>query len=45
MTDTSSPVADACFDTAPFAFEGTLKRLHFRKLPAGEPEFPGIPDD
>jgi arylsulfatase len=43
--DTSSPVADAYFDRAPFAFEGTLKRLHFRNLPAGGPEFPGLPDD
>jgi arylsulfatase len=43
--DTSSPVADAYFDEAPFEFEGTLKRLHFRNLPAGEPEFPGLPDD
>lgn len=45
MMDTSSPVADACFDRAPFEFEGTLKRLHFRNLPAGEPELPGLPDD
>jgi len=30
--DTNSPVADAYFDRAPFAFEGELKRLHFRKL-------------
>lgn len=43
--DTGSQVADAYFDEAPFAFEGTLKRLHFRNLPAGEPEFPGLPDD
>jgi len=27
--DTSSPVADAYFDRAPFAFNGTLRRLHF----------------
>ncbi len=31
--DTSSPVADDYFDKAPFRFEGTLKRLHFRNLP------------
>ena len=37
--DTSSPVADDYFDRAPFEFEGTLKRLHFTNLPAGEPEF------
>jgi len=30
--DTLSPVADAYFDMAPFAFEGTLKRLHFKNL-------------
>ena len=30
--DTLSPVADAYFDRAPFAFEGTLKRLHFANL-------------
>jgi arylsulfatase len=30
--DTSSPVADDYFDKAPFAFEGTLKRLHFANL-------------
>jgi arylsulfatase len=27
--DTNSPVADAYFDRAPFAFNGTLRRLHF----------------
>ncbi len=32
--DTSSPVADDYRDKAPFAFEGTLKRLHFENLPA-----------
>ena len=31
-TDTLSPVADAYFDKAPFAFEGTLKRLYFKNL-------------
>ncbi|MEE4108760.1 MAG: hypothetical protein V2I24_05395 [Halieaceae bacterium] len=30
--DTSSPVADAYFDKAPFAFEGELRNLHFRYL-------------
>jgi len=30
--DTSSPVADDYFDKAPFAFEGTLKKLHFTNL-------------
>jgi len=30
--DTASPVADDYFDQAPFAFEGTLKRLHFENL-------------
>jgi len=30
--DTNSPVADDYFDEAPFAFGGTLKKLHFRNL-------------
>ncbi|MFZ1956314.1 MAG: sulfatase/phosphatase domain-containing protein, partial [Desulfobacterales bacterium] len=30
--DTASPVADDYFDKAPFAFEGTLKKLHFAYL-------------
>jgi arylsulfatase len=30
--DTSSAVADAYFDKAPFAFEGSLKKLHFKNL-------------
>lgn len=30
--DTGSPVADAYSKSAPFAFEGTLKRLHFENL-------------
>jgi len=30
--DTLSPVADDYFDKAPFEFEGTLKRLHFKYL-------------
>jgi arylsulfatase len=32
--DTSSPVADAYFDKAPFAFEGELKKVYFRYLGA-----------
>jgi arylsulfatase len=42
--DTSSPVADAYFDRAPFAFEGTLERLHFENL-ASKVAIPVIPDD
>jgi arylsulfatase len=30
--DLNSPVADDYFDKAPFEFEGTLKRLHFKYL-------------
>jgi arylsulfatase len=30
--DTSSPVANDYFDRAPFAFEGSLKKLHFAHL-------------
>jgi arylsulfatase len=30
--DTNSPVANDYFDRAPFAFEGTLNRLHFKNL-------------
>ena len=30
--DTMSPVADDYFDKAPFAFEGTLNKLHFKNL-------------
>ena len=30
--DTASPVADDYFDKAPFKFEGTLKKLHFKYL-------------
>jgi len=30
--DTCSPVANDYFDKAPFKFEGTLKRLHFKYL-------------
>ena len=43
--DTSSPVADDYFDKAPFAFEGTLKQLHFKNLPLEQPAFVGSPDD
>jgi arylsulfatase len=43
--DTSSPVADAYFDNAPFAFEGTLKSLRFKNLQAARPAFPRSPDD
>ena len=30
--DTASPVADDYFDKAPFAFNGTIERLHFKNL-------------
>ena len=30
--DLNSPVSDAYFDTAPFKFEGSLKKLHFKYL-------------
>ena len=30
--DTASPVADDYFAKAPYKFEGTLKRLHFKYL-------------
>jgi len=44
--DTSSPVADAYFDHAPFAFEGTLKRLHFANLPVEQAAHaPRLDDD
>jgi arylsulfatase A-like enzyme len=44
--DLNSPVADAYYDKAPFAFEGNLKRLHFKNLPAGDPSFmPSLDDD
>ncbi|MFG0285359.1 MAG: arylsulfatase [Phycisphaerales bacterium JB039] len=43
--DTSSPVADDYFDQAPFEFEGTLHRLHFRNLPAERGAVPIVPDD
>jgi hypothetical protein len=43
--DTSSPVADDYFDKAPFAFEGTLKRLYFKNLQPERPAFTRSPDD
>jgi arylsulfatase len=43
--DTSSPVANDYFDRAPFEFEGTLKRLQFKNLPAGDPGFMLSPED
>jgi arylsulfatase len=43
--DTSSPVADAYFEKAPFTFEGTLKRLHFKNLQDERPAFTRSPDD
>jgi hypothetical protein len=43
--DTSSPVADDYFDRAPFAFEGTLRRLHFKNLQQESPSFMPLPDD
>jgi arylsulfatase len=42
--DTSSPVADAYFDRAPFEFEGKLERLHFENL-APQAAIPVVPDD
>jgi arylsulfatase len=43
--DTSSPVANDYLDKAPFAFEGTLKKLHFANLQAERAELPVMPDD
>jgi len=43
--DTNSPVADAYFDAAPFAFQGTLKRLHFANLQEQAPAYARSPDD
>jgi arylsulfatase len=42
--DTSSPVANAYFDKAPFEFEGRLARLHFENL-APQAAIPVMPDD
>jgi arylsulfatase len=43
--DTSSPVANDYLDKAPFAFEGTLKKLHFANLQAERSALPVVPDD
>ncbi len=43
--DTCSPVADAYFDKAPFAFEGKLKHLYFKNLLDERPAFKRTPDD
>ena len=43
--DTCSPVADAYFDKAPFAFEGALKQLHFKNLQDERPAFKKSQDD
>jgi arylsulfatase len=43
--DTCSPVADDYFEEAPFAFNGTLKRLHFKNLQEQRPAFRRSPDD
>ena len=43
--DTCSPVADDYFHEAPFAFEGTLKRLYFKNLLDEKPAFKRSPDD
>jgi len=43
--DTSSPVADDYFEKAPFKFEGTLLRLHFKNLQEKRPAFKRSPDD
>ncbi len=43
--DTSSPVADGYFEQAPFAFDGTIERLHFKNLSDRKQETTGVPDD
>jgi arylsulfatase len=43
--DLGSPVADDYYDKAPFKFEGTLKRLHFKNLAAKRTVLPWVPDD
>jgi arylsulfatase len=43
--DTCSPVADAYFDEAPYAFEGKLHRLYFKNLLEERPAFKRSPDD
>jgi hypothetical protein len=39
-----SPAADDCIDKAPFAFEGTPKRLHFTYLLVEQPALTPSPD-
>ena len=43
--DTSSPVADDYFDKAPFAFNGTIERIHFKNLGPDELGASMVPDD
>jgi arylsulfatase len=43
-SDTSSPVADDYFDRAPFPFEGTLGRLHFKYIETEKPAFKSSTD-
>lgn len=43
--DTSSPVAYASREKAPFAFEGKLKRPPSKNLHAERPAFKRSPDD
>ena len=43
--DSTSPVAYAYREKAPFAFEGKLKRLHFKNLQAERPAFKRSPDN
>jgi hypothetical protein len=43
--ETSSPMAYASREKAPFAFEGRLKRLHFENLHAERPAFKRSLDD
>jgi hypothetical protein len=40
--ETSSPVANDYFDLGPFEFEGTLKRLYFKNLPAEKRAVPFV---
>jgi hypothetical protein len=39
------PVADDYYDKAPFKFEGTLNKLHFKYLEAERAAIPVMPDD
>lgn len=43
--DTGSPVANDYLDKAPFKFEGTLTRLHFKNLVEENNVFLPLPDD